>query len=180
MFIPAFSVLAAAEGGQESLPATFGVSWPAFLAQVLAFGIVLYVLKTYAFQPIIDVLEERRRRIAEGQANAEKIKAQLAESEAKYREILDQANTQGQKLINEARQSSESLAQRRSQEAVTEAERIVARAREATTLEHDRVLSEVKRELGRLVIETTSKVTGKVLTSEDQQRLGEETTRQIA
>lgn len=142
--------------------------------------IVFYVLKTYAFQPIIDVLEERRRRIAEGQANAEKIKAQLAESEAKYREMLDNAQAQGQKLINEARQSSDALAQRRSQEAVTEAERIIARAREATTLEHDRVLSEVKRELGRLVIETTSKVTGKVLTPEDQARLGEETTRQIA
>ena len=164
----------------ESIPQIFGLSWPAFIAQCLAFGVVLFVLKTYAFQPIIDVLEERRKRIAEGQSNAEKIKAQLAESEAKHREMLDQANVQAQKLINEARQSSDALAARRSQEAVTEAERIIARAREATTLEHDRVLSEVKRELGRLVIETTSKVTGKVLTPEDQQRLGEETTRQIA
>ena len=164
----------------KSIPQIFGLNWPAFIAQTFAFLIVLYVLKTYAFQPIIDVLEERRRRIVEGQANAEKIKAQLAESEAKYREMLDNAQAQGQKLINEARQSSDALAQRRSQEAVTEAERIIARAREATTLEHDRVLSEVKRELGRLVIETTSKVTGKVLTPEDQARLGEETTRQIA
>ena len=163
----------------ESIPQIFGLNWPAFIAQCLAFGIVLFVLKTYAFQPIIDVLEERRRRISEGQANAEKIKLQLAESEAKHREMLDQANVQAQKLINEARQSSDALASRRAQEAVTEAERIIARAREATTLEHDRVLSEVKRELGRLVIETTSKVTGKVLTQEDQQRLGEETTRQI-
>ena len=179
MLIPVFPILAAEEG-QQSLAQTFGVSWPAFLAQVFAFCIVLWVLKTYAFQPIIDVLEERRRRIAEGQANAEKIKAQLAESEAKYREMLDQAQAQGQKLINEARQSSDALAQRRSQEAVTEAERIIARAREATTLEHDRVLSEVKRELGRLVIETTSKVTGKVLTSEDQRRLEQEANQQIA
>ena len=176
MHLSALTFLAAG----ESIPQIFGLNWAAFFAQTLAFLIVLFVLKTYAFQPIIDVLEERRRRIAEGQANAEKIKAQLAESEAKYREMLDQAQAQGQKLINEARQSSDALAQRRSQEAVTEAERIIARAREATTLEHDRVLSEVKRELGRLVIETTSKVTGKVLTQEDQQRLGDETTRQIA
>ncbi len=176
MLIAAVTLLAA----EESIPQIFGLDWAAFIAQVLAFGTVLFVLKTYAFQPIINVLEERRRRIAEGQANAEKIKAQLAESETKYRELLDNAQAQGQKLINEARQSSDALAQRRSQEAVTEAERIIARAREATTLEHDRVLNEVKRELGRLVIETTSKVTGKVLTAEDQQRLGEETTRQIA
>ena len=164
----------------ESIPQIFGLNWPGFIAQVLAFSVVLFVLKTYAFGPIINVLEERRRRIAEGQANAEKIKQQLAESEVKYREILDQANAQSQKLINEARTSSDALAQRRAQEAVTEAERIISRAREQTVLEHDRVLSEVRRELGRLVIETTSKVTGKVLTAEDQQRLGEETSRQVA
>ena len=70
MTFPALSILA--EG--ESIPQIFGLNWPAFIAQTLAFCIVLFVLKTYAFQPIIDVLEERRRRIAEGQANAERIK----------------------------------------------------------------------------------------------------------
>ena len=164
---------------QQSIPEIFGLNWPAFLAQVLAFSIVLWVLKTYAFGPIINVLEERRRRIAEGQANADKIKQQLAESEVRYREMLDKANTQAQKLIEEARQSGEAVRQRTVEEAGAEAQRVSARAREQTMLEHDRVLSEVKRELGRLVIETTAKVTGKVLTSEDQQRLGEETVRQL-
>lgn len=159
---------------------SFGVNWAAFFAQLITFGVVFYILKTYAFGPIINVLEERRQRISEGQANAEKIKKQLAESEARYREVLDQANAQAQKLISEARASSDSLASRRQQDAITEAERIVARAHEATVLEHDRVLSEVKRELGRLVIETTAKVTGKILTPEDQQRLSEETSRQVA
>ena len=163
----------------ESIPQIFGLNWPAFIAQVLAFSIVLYVLKTYAFGPIVNVLEERRRRIAEGQANADKIKQQLAESEVRYRKMLDKANAQAQKLIEDARSSSDALAARRATDATTEAVRIIARAREATTLEHDRVLSEVKRELGRLVIETTAKVTGKVLTSEDQQRLGDETVRQL-
>lgn len=165
---------------QESIPQIFGLNWAGFFAQVIAFSIVLYVLKTYAFGPIIDVLEERRKRIAEGQANAEKIKQQLAESETKYRELLDQANTQSQKLIDEARQSGEAVKQRAVAEATAEAERVAARAREQTVLEHDRVISEIKREMGRLVIETTSKVTGKVLNEDDQRRLGEETTRQIA
>lgn len=166
-----------AEG--ESIPQIFGLNWPAFIAQVLAFSIVLFVLKTYAFGPIINVLEERRRRIAEGQANADKIKQQLAESEVRYRELLDKANAQSQKLIDEARQSGEAVKERAVQEATEEAKRVADRAREQTMLEHDRVLSEVKRELGRLVIETTAKVTGKVLTSEDQQRLGDETVRQL-
>ncbi len=159
---------------------TFGVVWPAFIAQVIAFGLVLFILQRYAFAPIIAILEERRRRIAEGQANADKIKLQLAESERKYQEILDRANSQAQALINEARTSSDALAQKRQEEAAAEAARIVARAHDATVQEHDRVLAEVKRELGRLVIETTSRVTGKILTPEDRTRLDEETARQLA
>ncbi len=158
----------------------FGVVWPAFIAQVVAFVLVLFVLQRYAFKPIIAILEERRRRIAEGQENAENIKRQLAESERKYQEILDRANAQAQGLINDARASSDALAQRRQEDAAAEAQRIVARAHEATEQEHDRVLNEVKRELGRLVIETTTRVTGKILTPEDRSRLDEETARQIS
>lgn len=158
---------------------TFGVTWPTFIAQLLTVGIVYYILKTYAFGPIIKILEERRRRIEEGQINAEKIRHQLADAENRYREMLDKANGDAQRMINEARDSAHALSERRQQEAITEAERIVARAREATTLEHDRVLAELKREVGRLVIETTAKVSGKVLTEEDQRRLSEETARQV-
>ena len=159
---------------------TFGVVWPAFIAQVIAFGLVLFILQRYAFGPIVAILEERRRRIAEGQANAEKIKQQLAEAERKYQETMDRANAEAQKLIDDARAGSDALAQRRQEEAAAEAGRIIARAHEATEREHDRVLSELKQELGRLVVETTSRVTGKVLTAQDRQRLNDETTRQIA
>ncbi len=159
---------------------TFGVTWPTFIAQLLTVGIVYWVLKTYAFGAVIKMLEERRRRIEEGQANAEKIRRELAAAETKYREILDGANAQAQKLIDEARQSSNALAERRAQDAVVEAERIIARAHEATQLEHERVLNELKREVARLVIDTTAKVSGKVLTSDDQRVLSEETARQIA
>lgn len=158
---------------------SFGVNWTGFITQCLAFGIVFFILWKFALGPIIAVLEERRRRIAEGMANAEKIKLQLSESEVKHREILDQANAQAQKLVNEARASSDALAERRSQDATTEADRIIARAREATQLEHDRVLNDVKRELGRLVIDTAAKVTGKILNEDDQRRLNEETARQV-
>lgn len=158
---------------------SFGVNWTAFLTQCLAFGIVFFILWRFALGPIIAVLEERRRRIAEGMANADKIKQQLADSEVKYRQLLDEAQAKSQKMIDEARASSDSLADRRSQEATTEAERIIARAREATQLEHDRVLNDVKRELGRLVIDTASKVTGKILNDDDQRRLNEETARQV-
>ena len=56
----------------------------------------------------------------------------------------------------------------------------ITKARETSAIEHERTMESLKRELGRLVVDTTAKVTGKVLTSEDQQRLQEETSRQLA
>jgi len=126
------------------------------------------------------VLEERRQRIAEGLLNAEKIKQQLAEAEQRHAEILAKANEQAQKMIDEARESAAHVGERKQQEAIAAAEQIIAKAQEASAIEREKVMAELKRELGRLVVDTTSKVTGKVLTSEDQRRLQEEASRQIA
>ncbi len=159
---------------------TFGFNVWLFLSQVISFAIVALLLRIFAYKPILNVLEERRQRIEEGQLNADKIKQQLAEAEQRYSEILAKANAQAQKMIDEARESAGHLAERKQQEAVQAAEQIVAKAREASAIEHERTMTELKRELGRLVVETTSKVTGKILTNEDQRRLQEEATRQIA
>ena len=59
------------------------------------------------------------------------------------------------------------------------AEQIVAKAREAAAQEHARMFAELKRQIGRLVVQTTAAVTGKVLTPEDQRRLAEETAGQV-
>ena len=96
--------------------------------------------------------------------NAEKIKQQLAEAEQRYQEILAKANSEAQKMIDEARASAGVIAERKQQEAIAAAEQILAKAREASALEHERTMSQLKRELGRLVMDTTAKVTGKVLT----------------
>ena len=159
---------------------TFGFNVWLFLSQVISFAIVALLLRIYAYKPILKVLEERRQRIEEGQLNAEKIKQQLAEAEQRHTEILAKANAQAQKMIDEARESSGHLAERRQQEAIAAAEQIVAKAHEASAIEHERTMADLKRELGRLVVETTAKVTGKVLTTEDQRRLQEEANRQLA
>lgn len=158
----------------------FGVNWPLFTSNVISFLVVCALLYRFAYRPILAVLEMRRERIAESLENADKIKAQLAEAEAKHAEILDRANAEAQKMINEAREAVNALAQVREQQAIAEAEQIIARAREATTLEHERMLAELRREVARLVVDTTSKVTGKILTTEDQRRLSQEAAREIA
>ena len=159
---------------------TFGFNLWMFLSQVVSFAIVALLLRKFAYRPILAVLEQRRQQIAEAQLNSEKIRQQLAEAEQRYAEILSKANAASQKMIDEARESAALVGERKQQEAVAEAEQIIAKAREATELERDRTMTQLKHELGRLVVETTAKVTGKVLTSDDQRRLQEEAARQIA
>lgn len=159
---------------------TFGVTLPKFIAQVILFLIVYFILSKYAFGPVLAMLNERRRRIEEGQHNAEKIKRQLAEAELRYQEILRKANEEAGKLLEEARLSSELHSQKATQQAIKDAEGIIHRAQETIELERSKMVSEVKKELIGLVVDTTAKVAGKVLTSDDQKRLSDETARQLA
>src|SRR5713226_7281415 len=73
---------------------TFGVDWPHLIAQIISFSIVAILLARFAYKPVLVVLAERRQRIAEGLANAERIKAELAKTEAARLEVLEQANLQ--------------------------------------------------------------------------------------
>jgi F-type H+-transporting ATPase subunit b len=158
----------------------FGVDWPHFIAQLVLFLIVYLVLNRFAFTPLLKVLEERRKRIEEAQLNAEKIKKQLAEAELRYQEILRKANDDAQVMIDESRKNNEAFSQREMEKAVREASAIVERARHEISSEHNRMVDEVKREMVSLVVKTTAKVAGKVLTPEDQKRLSEEAAKDLA
>jgi len=158
----------------------FGLDTPHFVAQVVSFCIVTFLLHRFAYKPILSVLEERRQRIAESLANAEKIKQELATAQAKAQEILNQANGQANKFIEEARQSAAKVLEQESQKAIATANDIIAKARQASEAELARMKTELRREVGRLVVATTAKVTGKILTTDDQHRLAEETNRQLA
>lgn len=157
-----------------------GIQWPKLIAQVINFAIVLFVLWKWAYKPVLQMLELRRTKIEESVANADKIKQELARTEASRQEILTKADTDANKLIEEARAAAGRVLEQETQKAVATANQIITKAREANEAELARMKLELRREVGRLVVETTAKVTGKILTVEDHQRLVDETNRQIA
>jgi F-type H+-transporting ATPase subunit b len=164
----------------KDIAETFGVDWQHLIAQVISFVIVCALLYKYAYRRVLQMLEERREEISRGLANAEKIKAELARTEAQRQDVLTQANTQATRLIDEARAAAARVQENETQKAIAAAEQIIVRARQAAETDHARMLSELKREVGRLVVKTTATVTGKILTPEDQRRLAEETARQVS
>ncbi|MES2594426.1 MAG: ATP synthase F0 subunit B [Verrucomicrobiota bacterium] len=178
MFGKITPVLAA--GPVDDIVNKFGLDFPKFIAQVIIFVAVYTILKKFAFGPILSMLEQRRQRIADGESKLEKIARDLAEAEKNAKAVLDKANDDASRLIKEAGDSAKSLAEKRQQEAIHEANQIIAKSREAATLEHEQLLSQLKREFGRMVSDATSRVTGKVLNTDDQTRINQETSAQVS
>jgi len=170
----------AAGGPVEKIALTFGVDWPHLTAQFISFAIVCVALYWLAYQPVLRMLEARRQQIALGQANAEKINAALADIESQRQSVMAEAQTRSQQLIAEARDIAKRLQEQEAQRSIVTAEQILAKAREAAEQEHARMLAELRREVGRLVVQTTTAVVGKVLTPDDERRLAEATARELS
>ena len=83
-------------------------------------------------------------------------------------------------MIDDARAAAARVQAEETRKATAAAEQILVRAREAADRDRARMLAELKQEVGRLVVQTTATVTGKILTADDHQRLAEETARQLA
>ena len=156
----------------ERIVTIFGVDWPHLLAQIVSFCIVCFLLYRFAYRPVLKMLEVRRQQIAQGLANAEQIKAELARTETQRREVMLAADAQATRIIEEARAAASRLQEQEAQKAIAAAEQIMLKAREAAALDHASMLAGLKREVGRLVVQTAASVTGKVLTPEDQQTPG--------
>jgi F-type H+-transporting ATPase subunit b len=158
----------------------FGANWWGLLCQIISFCIVAFLLAKFAYNPVLAVLEERRHKIEESLANAKKIQEQLAEAQKTAQDIRDKANADATKFIEEARAGAKQISERENQRAVQQAAEIVAKAREAGEAEQRRLMAELKKELSRLVVDTTAKVTGKVLTASDQQKITADANRELA
>ncbi len=180
MLALALQVTAESGGQVEQVARAFGVDWTHLGAQMISFGIVCAVLYALAYKPILRILEARRQQIASGLANAEKIKTELARIEVERQDVMTKAGAEGRQLIDEARAAAARVQAEETQKAIAAAEQILVRAHEAAERERARMLAELRREVGRLVVQTTASVTGKILTADDQRRLAEETTRQLA
>src|SRR6516164_7853906 len=117
-----FLLLQAEPTGQmETIARTFGVDWSHLTAQIISFSIVCALLYRFAYRPVLAMLEERRRQIAQGVADTEKIKAELARTEAQRQEAMTQANTQASRLIEEGHAAAARVREEETKKAIAAA-----------------------------------------------------------
>ena len=157
----------------------FGISWPFFLAQVLNFSVVAFILWKFAFKPVLATLDERQQKIAAGLQYADEMKAKLEAAQQESAASAKRAQVEATRIIEEARKSAKDFLDKQTQESAAKANDILAKAQQAIELEKKKMLAEARTEIARLVVVTTQRVLAQELTEADRSRYNDSATREL-
>lgn len=136
---------------------------------LLAFVIVLLILKKFAWKPILNALKEREMSIADSLATAEKVKAEMAQLKSENEALLAKAREERAQLLKEARETKDRIISEAKEQAKIEANKIVVDAQAAIQQQKMAALTDVKNQVGTLVIEVAEKVLRRELGNKSEQ-----------
>jgi F-type H+-transporting ATPase subunit b len=136
---------------------------------LVAFIIVLVILKKFAWKPILNSLKERELGIASAISAAENMKADMAKLKSENEAILAEAREERARMVKEAKETSDKMINEAKERARSEYDRILADAQSSIQQQKNAALTEVKNQVGKLVIEVSEKVLRKELSNKEQQ-----------
>ncbi len=136
---------------------------------LLAFLVVFFILKKFAWPAIVKGLKEREQSIADSLATAERVKTEMAQLKSENEALLASAREERAKLLKEARETKDKIINEAKEQAKTEANKIILEAQAAINTQKMAALTEVKNQVGKLVIEVSEKVLRRELGNKDAQ-----------
>lgn len=146
---------------------------------VLCFLITFFVLKRFAFGAIQKIIDERRQRIREALAEADKARAEARQMLEEHRTMMAEARGKAEEILVNARQVAESQKKRMRDELEADRKRRIEETTKQIEAETQRALEAIRSEVAELTVIATQKVTGKVLDAADHKRLIEEAVREL-
>lgn len=158
----------------------FGISPVLLTAQVVNFLILLFILKKFLFKPILKVLEERKVRIETSLKNAEEIEQKLLETNEKIDKMMVKASEDVQKMLDEGKKSAAEILDEARINASDIALDIAKKNEENMKQEQEKMMVEVKTHVTDLVLAVFRKVTGKVLSKDDQKKIIEKEVKNLS
>jgi F-type H+-transporting ATPase subunit b len=141
---------------------------------LVCFAITFFVLKRYAFGPVQNLIDERRKRIREALDEADNARAEARRLLEEHRQLMSQARGQAEEILSEARRVSDAQGARMREELEADRQRRIEETRKQIEAETVRALEQIRGEVAELTVIATEKVTGKVLDESDQRRLIDE------
>lgn len=136
---------------------------------LVAFLLVFFILKKYAWGIIIKSLAERETGIAESLASAQKVKAEMAQLKSENEALMAQAREERTQMLKEAKETKDRIVNEAKDQAKAEASKIIADAQAAIQQQKMAALTDVKNQIGNMVIEVAEKVIRKQLDNKAEQ-----------
>ena len=140
-----------------------------FFFSFLIFIIVFLLLKKFAWTPILAVLKERETSISDSIASAERVKEEMAQMKAEHEHVLAEAKAERSKILKEAKEAKDHIIAEAKTQAQSEAKKIITEAYAAIETQKQAALTEVKNQVGNLVIDVAEKVLRRELANKPAQ-----------
>jgi F-type H+-transporting ATPase subunit b len=137
---------------------------------VLTFGIVLFILKKFAWKPILGSLKERETSIEEALELAQKTRDEMAKLQADNEKILAEARQQREELLKEARDIRQKMIDEAKDKARDEGDKMIATARQAIENEKSTAIEEMKKAIVSMSVQIAEKILKKQLDDPKQQQ----------
>jgi F-type H+-transporting ATPase subunit b len=136
---------------------------------LLAFLVVFFILKKFAWPSILGGLCKREQTIADSLATAEKIKSEMAQMKSENEAILAKAREERAQMLKEARETKDKIINEAKEQAKIDANKIITDAQAAIDTQKMAALTEIKNQVGKLIIEVSEKVLRKELDNKEAQ-----------
>jgi len=136
---------------------------------LIGFLIVLLILRKFAWKPILKSLKDRETGIADALTTAEKVKAEMAQLKNENESLMAKAREERAIMIKEAKEASNKMIAEAKDKARAEYDKIVAEAQQAIQQQKNAAITDVKNQVGNLVIEVAEKVLRKELANKAEQ-----------
>lgn len=156
-----------------------GIDWRLLIANTITFFIVLWLLRKFAFRPLLGMMDKRRQVIDGGLHQAAQAKAELEEIQAAKQQILHEAKTEALKIVHGAMVEAEVVRIDIVNAAQSEASATIAKAKTALERQKVEMVEQAKTELADLVVAATAKVVVAQLDEKLQQKLAEQAVAQV-
>ena len=136
---------------------------------LLAFLIVFFILKKFAWPAIVKGLKDREQSIADSLATAERVRAEMAQLKSENEELLAKAREERAIMLKEARETKDKIVNEAKDQAKVEASKIMKEAAAAIEAQKMAAITDVKNQVGKLVIEVSEKVLRRELGNKEAQ-----------
>jgi F-type H+-transporting ATPase subunit b len=136
---------------------------------LLAFLIVFFILKKFAWKPILTSLNEREKTISDSIATAEKVKGEMAQLKSENEALLVKAREERAVMIKEAKETADKMLSDAKERAKNEYDRIVSEASSAIEQQKMAAIIDLKNQVGNLVVEVSEKVLRRELSNRNEQ-----------